>query len=175
MNSTFKKKEQDMTTLGLNKEQNPVIFNVYSHTKAVPFTSEKTKIPIPHRIASFYTLGIQNLIIDSNSKRLKALGDEYFQKYKTVVLELPATSEEEYEYAAEVSKEYEANSGVQIRIPKRVLYRKNIYKKYQQHIETKNFIPDSYLSEIKGGWMENIVRLSMRAYNISDSVYILIL
>ena len=32
---------------------NPVLFNVYSNTKAAPFTAEKTQIPIAHRIGFF--------------------------------------------------------------------------------------------------------------------------
>lgn len=168
MNTTFKKKEFDQTQAILQKDSIPVLFNLYSHTRAVPFTSEKTKIPITHRIGSFYTQSVQNYIIDNTNKKLKALGDEYFQKYKTIIIDLPADEHEEYEYACEVCNDYENGQGLPVPISKKVKYRKNVYKKYLQHIE--KYIPDEFISEIKGVWMENIVRLSMRAYNIIDNV-----
>ncbi len=168
MNSTFKRKELDNTSAGLQKDHAPVLFNLYSHTRSVPFTSEKTKIPITHRVGSFYSLPMQNFIIDNTNKRLKALGDEYFQKYKTIVLDLPADEWEEYEYACALVEDNERDMSLPVPISKKVKYRKNVYKKYLQHIE--KYIPDDFISEIKGIWMENIVRLSMRAYNIVDNV-----
>ena len=173
MNTTFKKKEFDLTSAVMQKDQPPVLFNLYSHTRAVPFTSEKTKIPITHRVGSFYSLSVQNYIIDNTNKKLKALADEYFQKYKTINLDLPADENEEYLYACEVVEEYENKASSIVPISKRVKHRKNVYKKYLQHIE--KYIPDEFISEIKGVWMENIVRLSMRAYNIVDNVSELIL
>lgn len=167
MNTTFKKKEFDLTAAVL-KDIAPVLFNLYSHTRSVPYTNEKTKIPITHRIGSFYSLPIQNFIIDNTNKKLKALGDDYFSKYKTVVLDLPADDKEEYEYACALVEDNERGISLPVPISKRVKYRKNVYKKYLQHIE--KYIPDDFISEIKGIWMENIVRLSMRAYNIVDNV-----
>ena len=77
---------------------NPVLFNVYSNTKAAPFTAEKTQIPIAHRIGSFYSLSLQNFIIDKTTKSIKRLTDDYFFKYRNTKFEEPATEMEEYIY-----------------------------------------------------------------------------
>ena len=77
---------------------NPVLFNVYSNTKAAPFTAEKTQIPIAHRIGSFYSLSLQNFIIDKTNKSIKRLTDDYFFKYRNTQFEELATEDEEYLY-----------------------------------------------------------------------------
>ena len=77
---------------------NPVLFNVYSNTKAAPFTAEKTQIPIAHRIGSFYSLSLQNFIIDKTNKSIKRLTDDYFFKYRNTKFEELATEDEEYLY-----------------------------------------------------------------------------
>jgi hypothetical protein len=62
LNSTFKRSDKSKM---LNSV--PILFNAYSNTKAAPFTSEKTQIPIAHRVASFYSLSLQNFIIDKTT------------------------------------------------------------------------------------------------------------
>jgi len=68
----------------LKAKANPVLFNVYSKTKEVPFTAEKTKIPFGHRIGSFYSLNLQNFNIDKTNKSIKRLTDDYFFKYRNI-------------------------------------------------------------------------------------------
>ena len=80
----------------LKAKANPVLFNVYSNTKAAPFTAEKTQIPIAHRIGSFYSLSLQNFIIDKTNKSIKRLTDDYFFKYRNTKFEELATEDEEY-------------------------------------------------------------------------------
>jgi hypothetical protein len=152
LNSTFKKTDSTKTS------SYPVLFNEYSNTKAAPFTSEKTQIPISHRIGAFYSLSLQNFIVDKTTKSVKALFDEYFYKYKNVLFEtLPATQHEEYLNSISTQ-----NSNKN----ERVNLRKETYKRYQNLFT--NFIPDHYIAEIKDKWLLNIVRLCLRAYNIND-------
>ena len=154
INSTFKKTDSTKTS------SYPVLFNEYSNTKAAPFTSEKTQIPISHRIGSFYSLSLQNFIVDRTTKSVKTLFDEYFYKFKNVPFEiLPATQREEYLNV--ISTESNIKN-------ERVVLRRETYKRYQNLFT--NFIPDYYIAEIKDRWLLNIVRLCLRAYNINDQV-----
>jgi hypothetical protein len=154
LSTTFKRSDKS------KKEKIPVLFNVFSNTKAAPFTSEKTQIPISHRIGSFYTQSIQNFIIDKTTKSIKRLYDEYFYKYKNVTFdEQPATEEEEYL----------ATFMEHINIDK-VKLRKEIYLRYLDYINS--YIADDYISDIKEKWLKNIVVKCMRAYNInSQEIY----
>lgn len=149
LGSTFKYKPVTRTTLA------PIYFNVYSNTRAAPFTGEKTQIPICHRIGSFYSLSVQNLVIDRTTKSLKTLYDEYFSKNYTLNSEIPATEDEEYKY---VIKEYDDYRKVELR--------KQIYKVYLNAI--KHSVKDDYISEIKESWLVNIVKLCLRAYKLTD-------
>jgi len=149
MNSTFNKKD-------INKTSNfPVLFNAYSNTKAAPFTSEKTQIPITQRIGCFYSLPLQNFIIDKTSKCVKRLYDEYFLKYKKIKIELPATEDEEY---LSLLGLYQNDEKVELR--------KNAYEKYQDYI--LKYIPDEVICDIKECWLVNIIKMSMRPYNLSE-------
>lgn len=149
MNSTFRKKDKQKIS------NHPVLFNAYSNTKAAPFTSEKTQIPIAHRIASFYSLPLQNFIIDKTSKCVKRLYDEYFLKYKKIKIELPATEDEEY---LSLLGLYQNDEKVELR--------KHAYERYQDYI--LKFIPDEVLCDIKETWLVNIIKMSMRPYNLSE-------
>ena len=154
LNSTFKKSDSSKTS------SYPTLFNEYSNTKAAPFTSEKTQIPISHRIGSFYSLSLQNFIVDKTTKSVKTLFDEYFFKYKKIFFEiLPATQEDEYLNI--ISKENSMKN-------EKVNFRRETYKRYQNLFN--NFIPDNYIAEINDKWLLNIVRLCLRAYNINDQV-----
>ena len=131
---------------------NPVLFNVYSNTKAAPFTAEKTQIPITHRIASFYTLSIQNLIIDKTTKSIKRLCDDYFNKYKDITFEEPATELEEYLFILH----YDNISEYKIKL------KKDAYKRYLNFIE--NSISDDYISIMKSDWIVQIIKMINRIY-----------
>lgn len=150
VNAIFQRKEK------VKKQTFPVLFNIYSNTRAAPFTSEKTYIPISHRIGSFYSLNLQNFVIDKTSKTINRLFDEYFYKHKTILLDTPATEEEEYLALLNLYK----NS-------KKVDLRKETYERYQNYILT--YIPDEIISPIKETWLVNIVKMCMRAYNLSNS------
>jgi hypothetical protein len=159
LNSTFKINDSTKSSTY------PVLFNEYSNTRAAPFTSEKTQIPISHKIGSFYSLSLQNFIVDKTTKSVKTLYDEYFFKYKNILLDvLPATQQEEY---------MNLISSENINKNERVNQRKETYRRYQ-NLYT-NFIPDHYIAEIKDKWLLNIVRLCLRAYNINDQVFIYLL
>jgi hypothetical protein len=159
LNSTFKINDSAKSS------SYPVLFNEYSNTRAAPFTSEKTQIPISHKIASFYSLSLQNFIVDKTTKSVKTLYDEYFFKYKNILMDvLPATQQEEYVNL--ISSENINNND-------RVNQRKETYRRYQNLY--MNFIPDHYIAEIKDKWLLNIVRLCLRAYNINDQVFIFLL
>jgi len=149
MNSTFRKKDNTKIP------NHPVLFNEYSNTKAAPFTSEKTQIPITHRIASFYSLSLQNFIIDKTHKCIKKLNDDYFFKYKKVKLDLPATEDEEYLSLLGI---YDNDEKVE--------YRKIVYERYQDFI--LKHISDDVLADIKEIWLINIIKMSMRPYNLTD-------
>jgi hypothetical protein len=149
MNSTFCKKDRIKTS------NNPVLFNAYSNTKAAPFTSEKTQIPITQRIGSFYSLPLQNFIIDKTSKSVKRLYDEYFLKYKKIKIALPATEDEEY---LSLLGLYQNEEKVELR--------KSAYERYQDFI--LKYIPDEVLCDIKEAWLVNIIKMSMRPYNLSE-------
>ena len=145
-------------TISKNKI-NPILFNVYSNTKAAPFTGEKTQIPISHRIGSFYSLPLQSFIIDKTTNSVKRLYDEYFKRnylntYNTTCL--PATEEEEY-------KAYVKNDSNN---PK-VLKRKEAYETYQNLI--KNSVDSNYISDIKEIWLINIIKNCMRVYNFNSN------
>ena len=131
---------------------NPVLFNVYSNTKAAPFTAEKTQIPITHRIASFYTLSIQNLIIDKTTKSIKRLCDDYFTKYKDIKFEEPATELEEYLYILH----YDNIN------PDKIKLKKEAYKRYLNFIE--NSISDDYISIMKSDWIVQMIKMINRIY-----------
>ena len=143
MNSTFRKKDRP------KQSQNPVLFNAYSNTKAAPFTSEKTQIPISHRIASFYSLTLQNFVIDKSSKSIKKLQDEYFLKFKKVNLPIPATEEEEYLSLLNIFKD-----------TKKVELRKQTYERYQNYII--KHVPDDVIAEIKETWLINIIKMNKK-------------
>jgi hypothetical protein len=149
INTTFKRSDNSKS------ESVPALFNVYCNTKAAPFTSEKTQIPITHRIASFYSISIQNLIIDKTSKNIKRLYDEYFYKYKNIKFEQPATEQEEYQALFDHS------------FPKeKVELRKESFARYVNYIF--NYVEDEYISDIKEKWLINIVKKCLRAYNINN-------
>lgn len=149
MNSTFMKKDR------IKSSNNPVLFNEYSNTKAAPFTSEKTQIPIAHRVGSFYSLPLQNFVIDKTSKCIKKLYDEYFLKYKKIKIDLPATEDEEY---LSLLGLYQNEEKVELR--------KYAYERYQDYI--LKYIPDDVLSDIKESWLVNIIKMSMRPYNLNE-------
>lgn len=139
------------------KSQNfPVLFNAYSNTKGAPFTSEKTFIPISHRISSFYSLSLQNFIIDKTTKSIKRLYDEYFFKYKNIIFEIPASEDEEYLALLNLYKN-----------TKKVDLRKETYERYQNYII--HYIPDNIIANIKEEWLVNIIKMCMRAYNLKNS------
>ena len=131
---------------------NPVLFNVYSNTKAAPFTAEKTQIPIAHRIGSFYSLSLQNFIIDKTTKSIKRLTDEYFFKYRNTKFEELATEEEEYLY---IIKRGNIN-------PEKIELKKEAYKRYQNFI--MNSINEDYITALNGNWLVEIIRLINRVY-----------
>lgn len=153
LSSTFKRGEKIRIT-DINKT--PVLFNAYSNTKAAPFTSEKTQIPISHRVGSFYSLSLQNFIIDKTTKSIKKLYDEYFYKYKNINFECPATEDEEYLALLGI---FEDN--------KKIDLRKSTYKLYKS-FQSSNFISDDCISEIKESWLVGIVKMCLRAYNINN-------
>lgn len=154
INSVFKKNEF------IRQSKFPSLFNEYSNTRAAPFTSEKTQIPITHRIGSFYSLSLQNFIVDKTTKSIKTLYDDYFYKYKSIVFEIPANELEEYENYV--------NPNTKLVDPKKVSLRRDTYERYCRLY--KNHIPNHYIAEIKEKWLVNIVRLCLRAYNINDQV-----
>lgn len=137
------------------RSNEPVIFNLYSHTKAAPFTSEKTQIPISHRIGSFYSLPLQNLIINKTSKSISRLYDEYFTKFKYIVFDVPATEEEEYRSLFDDTID-----------KTKIALRKETYERYKHYI---GYIPDDCVSEIKEKWLINVVKMCLRAYDLSNS------
>ena len=131
---------------------NPVLFNVYSNTKAAPFTAEKTQIPIAHRIGSFYSLSLQNFIIDKTNKSIKRLTDDYFFKYRNTKFDEPATENEEYLYIIK----YGNISSEKIQL------KKEAYKRYQNFI--LNSISDDYIAVMKGDWLFEIIKMINRVY-----------
>ena len=131
---------------------NPILFNVYSNTKAAPFTDEKTQIPITHRIASFYSLSIQNLIIDKTSKSIKRLYDDYFYKYNNIKFEEPATELEEYLYLLHYDNIDE----------EKIKLKKQAYNRYNNFIEKS--INDDYISVMKSDWIVQIIKMINRFY-----------
>lgn len=150
INAIFIRKEKT------KKQYTPILFNAYSNTLAAPFTSEKTFVPLCHRIGSFYSLSLQNHIIDKTTKSIKRLYDEYFYKYKNIFIEIPATEEEEYLSLLNLFKN-----------PKKVELRKETYERYQNFI--LNYIPDDIIALIKEEWLVNIIQMCLRAYNISNA------
>ena len=130
VHAIFKKKEK------VKIQEFPNLFNDYSNTLAAPSTSEITYIPITHRIGSFYSLPLQNFVIDQTTKKIKKLYDEYFFKYKNIMLELPANEDEEYMSLLNLYK----NS-------KKIDLRKETYEKYQNYI--LSYIPDDIIANIK--------------------------
>ena len=149
LDSTFNYKHTNRQALA------PIFFNVYSNTRAAPFTGEKTQIPICHRIGSFYSLSLQNFVIDRTTKSIKILFDEYFLRNYSNNNEIPATEEEEYKF--EIQEYHDS---------KKVDLRKHIYKMYKKAIE--GFIKDEYIAEIKESWLVNIVKLCLRAYKLTN-------
>ena len=131
---------------------NPVLFNVYSNTKAAPFTAEKTQIPIAHRIGSFYSLSLQNFIIDKTNKSIKRLTDDYFFKYRNTQFEELATEDEEYLY---IIKRGNIN-------PEKIELKKEAHKRYQNFI--MNSINEDYIATMKGDWLVEIIKLINRVY-----------
>ena len=131
---------------------NPVLFNVYSNTKAAPFTAEKTQIPIAHRIGSFYSLSLQNFIIDKTNKSIKRLTDDYFFKYRNTKFEELANEEEEYLY---IIKRGNIN-------PEKIELKKEAHKRYQNFI--MNSINEDYIAAMKGDWLVEIIKLINRVY-----------
>ena len=131
---------------------NPVLFNVYSNTKAAPFTAEKTQIPIAHRIGSFYSLSLQNFIIDKTTKSIKRLTDDYFFKYRNTKFDEPATEMEEYIYIIK----HDNISAEKIEL------KKEAYKRYQNFI--LNSISDDYIAVMKGDWLFEIIKMINRVY-----------
>ena len=131
---------------------NPVLFNVYSNTKAAPFTAEKTQIPIAHRIGSFYSLSLQNFIIDKTTKSIKRLTDDYFFKYRNTKFEEPATEMEEYIY---IIKHDDISA-------EKIELKKEAYKRYQNFI--LNSISDDYIAVMKGDWLFEIIKMINRVY-----------
>ena len=136
----------------LKAKANPVLFNVYSNTKAAPFTAEKTQIPIAHRIGSFYSLSLQNFIIDKTNKSIKRLTDDYFFKYRNTKFEELATEDEEYLY---VIKRGNIN-------PEKIELKKEAHKRYQNFI--MNSINEDYIATMKGNWLVEIIKLINRVY-----------
>lgn len=154
--STFKK-------VKVTKRSNsPILFNLYSNTKAAPFTSEKTQIPLSHKIGSFNSISIQNLVIDKTTKMLKALSDEYFIKHKIIVLPRVASEFQEYLYHSVPKQNYEEYKVY----PEQVELRKTSYQKYLNFIN--EFVKDSFVANIKDEWLVNIVKMCIRAYNLVD-------
>lgn len=149
LDSTFIRMERQ------RRSNSPVLFNNYSHTKAAPFTSEKTQIPLSHRIGSFYSLPLQNFIINKTSKSIARLFDEYFTKYKHIIFEIPATEEEEYRALFDDSVD-----------KNKILLRKETYDRYKHYI---NYISDDCICEIKEKWLINVVKMCLRAYDLSNS------
>lgn len=149
LDCTFKFKQNSKQSLA------PIYFNVYSNTIAAPFTGEKTQIPICHRLGSFYTLTIQNMIIDKTTKSIKLLYDEYFYKHYGTDQDQTATEQEEYDYVIGKYKNEE-----------KVKKRKEIYKQYIYSI--KNIIKNEHISEIKESWLVNIVKLCLRTYRLNS-------
>ena len=131
---------------------NPVLFNVYSNTKAAPFTAEKTQIPIAHRIGSFYSLTLQNFIIDKTTKNIKRLTDDYFFKYRNTKFEEPATEIEEYLYVIKCD-----NISAE-----KIELKKEAYKRYKNFIF--NSINDDYIAVMKGDWLFEIIKMINRVY-----------
>ena len=131
---------------------NPVLFNVYSNTKAAPFTAEKTQIPIAHRIGSFYSLSLQNFIIDKTTKNIKRLTDDYFFKYRNTKFDEPATEIEEYMYIIK-----HGNISAE-----KIELKKEAYKRYQNFI--LNSISDDYIAVMKGDWLFEIIKMINRVY-----------
>ena len=150
LESTFQKTEIK------RRSNSPTLFNNYSNTKAAPFTSEKTQIPISHRIGSFYTISLQNFIIDKTTKSVKRLYDEYFYRYLHLLFENPATEEEEYRSLFENTSDRS-----------KVVLRKENYNRYSYYINS--YIKDDCIANFKEKWLTNIVRLCLRPYNVSDS------
>ena len=160
----FKKTVKDKLKL----DTFPQLFNEFSHTIAVPFTSEKTKIPIPHRIGSFYSLSLQNYIIDKSTKSLKVLYDDYFFKYKSKKLLATATEQEEYLYFISTHEDLK-NEYKYIKIDQeKVSLRKFTYDRYRKYI--RDNISDDFISQIKERWLVNIARMCLRAYDVSNPV-----
>ena len=154
------------------------IFNVFSSTRAVPFTNERVKIPIPHRIGSFYSYNLQRYIIDDKLKRIKTLTDEYFFHEYNLKSDIYATEHEEYKVAIEILENLESNKATILKtgkiegvnIQRRVIQRKKCYSNYLKII-TK-FIPDDFINEIKQEWIENIYRLSLRSFKFMKKDYV---
>jgi hypothetical protein len=143
----------DFKVVRVQKEKaNPVLFNVYSNTKAAPFTAEKTQIPIAHRIGSFYSLSLQNFIIDKTTKSIKRLTDDYFFKYRNTKFDEPATEMEEYIYIIK----HDIVSAEKIEL------KKEAYKRYQNFI--LNSINDDYIAVMKGDWLFEIIKMINRVY-----------
>ena len=140
----------------LKAKANPVLFNVYSNTKAAPFTAEKTQIPIAHRIGSFYSLSLQNFIIDKTNKSIKRLTDDYFFKYRNTKFEELATEDEEYLY---VIKRGNIN-------PEKIELKKEAHKRYQNFI--MNSINEDYIATMKGNWLVEIIKLINRLYLMKE-------
>jgi len=164
LNNMFKKTMADKLKL----DTFPQLFNEFSHTIAVPFTSEKTKVPIPHRIASFYSLSLQNFIIDKSTKSIKVLYDDYFFKYKHKKLLATATEDEEYLYYISTNEELK-NEYKYIKIDEdKVNLRKFTYDRYNKYI--KENIREEYISNFKEQWLVNIARMCLRAYDVSNPI-----
>ena len=134
------------------EKANPVLFNVYSNTKAAPFTAEKTQIPIAHRIGSFYSLSLQNFIIDKTTKSIKRLTDDYFFKYRNVKFEEPATETEEYLYLLNNEKVS----------AEKIELKKDAHRRYINFIY--NSINDEYIADMKGDWLYEIIKMINRVY-----------
>lgn len=148
LNSTFKR-------VYIQKPKaNPVLFNVYSNTKAAPFTAEKTQIPLSHRIGSFYSLSLQNFIIDKTTKSVKRLYDDYFEKFKNIKFDEPATEDEEYYYVTSYKDIDE----------KKIKLRRDTHKRYKEFIAKS--ISDSFIAEMKTEWLLQIVKMANRPYNM---------
>ena len=143
----------DFKVVRLQKAKaNPVLFNVYSNTKAAPFTSEKTQIPIAHRIGSFYSLSIQNFIIDKTNKCIKKLADDYFYKFRNTKFEEPATETEEYLFI--IRHDDVAAEKIELK--------KQAYQRYKNFI--MNSISDDYIAVMKGDWLFEIIKMINRVY-----------
>ena len=148
LKSNWKMKEMLNATFKIIHRQkaksNPILFNAYSNTKAAPFTSEKTQIPLSHRIGSFYTLSMQDFIIDKTTKNIKRLFDDYFYRYQGKVFDEPATEMEEYMHYVDPSSVDQ----------QKIEMKKIAYKRYYHFIEKS--IPNSYISEMKPEWLYEI-------------------